>query len=804
VTEEIQSVAIPVFLRKKLIAVRAGRGEKQCYYINDKRFKQTVRLEPWQFFILEVLPGCDTYETLASVFEDRFGHTVTLEEVEQLFSFVTEKKLFHSSSESHPLIAAFHKKKADEKKASHPENAQAFTKPGPGGSGDRKEVPVPKGVNDAFGFDEATPARGWKLFNPTWLIKLLLPLLSPLKHTIYLLPIAFAAALFIAVRHAGLLEEDAVQLHDRITFVQHVLFSMVTVNLAATMVKGLVAYTYRATVSGFCLVFFLHFIPRFMVRLSHLEQLSRRERIWLHAAPLLLRLWLFSTGILIWFNIRSQDSFMVTVWLGIAAVSAISFLLTVNPLVKSDGYHMMAAFLNEPNLRGKSYKTLINKFKGTVYQKADSTALAAYGLASLLFMLAILGVAAFVLGRFLKIHLGGAGILLLALVSLFVLMRMVRNFKKTALLYERSVQFERWRDRTVPETKSDDDQKPSSTPKSFTTYVIRTLFLLFLLLLFVPYNYEPGGKFVILPNQKQTITTEIAGIVNEVLYDGGEELKKGAVIARLSHSSTQAQVNIYTAKIQEQQAVINDLKSRPVPQEVELAERALKVEVTSAAFSKTRLNRLAELYKEGSISYEDFDEAEREYEIDLKQVEEKQASLELTKVGATPEQIAAAEAKLNALKEERAFYQQQIEQSVLYMPFDGKLVTLHLTQKTGSYLNKGQPFAEVENTNQVIAEIDLPEPDIGFIALSAKVKGRPLAYHNEEFSGIVTAIGPTLTETRSAKVVKVITLLDNRNGQLKTGMTGYAKISSERLPVWKVLSLAIVRFIKVEAWSWLP
>jgi hypothetical protein len=35
-------------------------------------------------------------------------------------------------------------------------------------------------------------------------------------------------------------------------------------------------------------------------------------------------------------------------------------------------------------------------------------------------------------------------------------------------------------------------------------------------------------------------------------------------------------------------------------------------------------------------------------------------------------------------------------------------------------------------------------------------------------------------------------------------MTGYAKIQSARMPFWKVLSMPLVRFAKVEIWSWLP
>ncbi len=792
-----QKVSVPVFLRKKLIAFRIGKGTKQCYVIKDEWSKQTVEFQPWQFFVLEVLAGCDTFPKLASVFKDRFGHAITVEEVEQLFSFVAEKKLFDASWVSHPMLMAFDKKMEQAK-----ETAGSFVKPESSSSEKNDEHSLSAGGANGINLDELQVARGWKLFNPTWLIRVLKPLLSPLKHSIYLLPILSILAFFITTHHSVLILEDALRLHDRISFVQHILFSMITVNLASTLVTGIVAYTYRATVSGFCIVFFLKFIPRFAVRLSHLQQFSRRERIWFHAAPLLLRIWLFSIGIVVWFNIRTSDSMMVTIWLGIAAVSAISFLLTINPLIKSNGYYMISAFFDEPKLREKSYNALIGKMRGTVFQKGDTNLFVAYGLASTLFMVVILAVILYVLSRFLKIYMGGAGVLLVVLVSLLLLVRMISKFKKINQLYERSEQFESWRNRTLPKLQDDAESKSSLNP--FMTYVIRTLLVLFVMLLFVPYNYEPGGNFIVLPKKQQQITTDLAGIIAEINYDGGEMLKKGDVIGRLLHSDYQIQLEIYTAKMQEQQSLINELKSRPRQEEVELAKRALKVEEIRAQFSKSKLSRLEELYKEKTISYEDFEDAQREYEVDLSQVDEKFASLELTKLGAPSDQISAAEAKLKSLKEERDYYQEKINQSILYMPFDGKLVTLHLKQKIGSYLDKGASLAIVENTSQVIAEIDVPETDICYVVKSAKIQSRPLAYHDKCFVGTVTDIDSTVTEKNFGKVVKVITLLENGDGLLKTGMTGYAKISAERFPVWKILSLAILRFIKVEVWSWLP
>ncbi len=805
-SQQAQKIALPAFLRKRLQAFRIGEGTEQSYLIKDERKGLSYRFEPWQYFILEVLPGCEDFPKLSSVFEDRFGHSITSEEVEKLFGMVADYKLFGLSATSHPMLDSFNKKRLNSPSESSQtvpdqENVSGEQK------SESKDTPVvdkdtlPAGIRNVVGFDESVK-KGWKLFNPSKLIKLIYPVFVLFKPIIYLLPALLIAALFTTFKYAAPIEQDLTRLVSSVSFIEHILFSMVTVNLSVIMMTALVAYSYRASVTAFCIIFYLGFFPRFMVRIGHVQQLSRRERIWLHAAPLLLRLGFFSTGILLWFNTRATTEFLSLFGLAVAAISTISFFITVNPLIKNSGYHLLSAFLNEPYLKGKSYKALLNKLKGNVYKESDNNILIAYALASAVFMVIFIAVVLLIVGHILKMQLGGAGILLTMIIGFFLIQRLVSKFRKIGQAYERSQQFERWRKRTLPGDEEQTVQKKQKV--SFYTYLKTASLLLFFALLFVPYHFEPGGRFVILPDQQQEITAGVSGIIDEIYFDGGEVLAKGTIIGRLNYSEFSSQEKIYDARILEQQAVIDELKSRPRPEEVRLAESSLEVEKTRTEFSKAKFIRLEKLYKEGATSFEELDEARKEYQIDVDRVEEKRANLELIKLGAPPDQIAAAKAKLLGWEEQRNYYRDQIEQSILYMPFNGKLVTLHLKQKIGSYLNKGEALIVVENTQQVLAQIDVPEPDIGYIKKQAKTTVRLVTYQDMIFNGVVSTIDTNVQEERFGKVVRVITVLDNQADLLKSGMTGYAKIESQTLPVWKVFSLAFVRFVRVEAWSWIP
>jgi len=325
-----------------------------------------------------------------------------------------------------------------------------------------------------------------------------------------------------------------------------------------------------------------------------------------------------------------------------------------------------------------------------------------------------------------------------------------------------------------------------------------------LICLFLPYPYEPGGTFVILPTEQQQVASDIGGIVTEVLVEGGEQVKAGQVLARLATGDYAAQVKIAEARIAEEQAIVAELKSRPRAEEVDVAQRSLDMARTQTQFSLTNHQRHIALLAKGGVSAQQADQARRQYEVDLMAVKVAEANLALASSGATPDSIAAAEAQVLRWQSERDLYLAKIERSQLRAPMDGKLITLLLKQKVGKFQPPGEPFAVVEKAERVFAEIEVPETEIGYVQPGAVLKVKPLAYSVRLFDGTVTQIDANVVEKTDGKYVKVLTIIDNPAGELKSGMTGYAKAAGETLPVWKAFTRAIFRFIDVELWSWIP
>jgi putative peptide zinc metalloprotease protein len=829
-SDQTKLVALPAYLPRRLQAFRVVRGDETSYVLRDKLANKTHDLQQWQFFVLEVLPGCETAEKLLSVFSDRFGREITEQEVMTFFAHLADNKLLDEESGKHPLLKPFTRtgyalEQGLIKPKSFEELAIKMAGSGraadnPPGAPDLAAPPaqvaaavdaaaqeeLPAGVSEADNLDPRRSKMLLRLFPMQPVTAFLVPLLEPLKYGVYLIPFVAAAALMLAFQHSGLMLEDLNKLRDLTSLLSHALFSLLTINLTVTVTQALVAQKYRASVGDFGIGLRFGFFPRFMVQIKHTRQLSRRERMWLQGGPLLMRVLLFSVGMLVWYNARDGLPTLSQAGLALAFLCAVNLIIEGgNPLVKGNGYHLLAAFVDEPYLRAKSYKAFMSRLKGGETTEANQGLLAAYALASFIYAYLVVLLAVAIVGHFVlyDLRLGGAGLILVVALGIYLTVRTVKRYQMISRAYDRSVQFERWRRRALPAEGGETVQKEPEGSRTWR-YAKRALLLSTLLLLFLPYPYEAGGNFDIFPNDRQVITTDVGGLIEAVYFDGGETVAKGAVIARIAATDLNAQLAVFDARIAEQSATIADLKARPKREEVTVVQRELETAQQRAKFSADRVPRYERLYRDRTISFEEFDTARREAEVDQREVAQREAALALVKTGTPPDRIAAEQAQLEGLKSQRAEVEGRAARTVLRMPFDGNILSLHLKQRLNSMLEKGAPFATVESVGRVTAQIEVPESDIGFIKVGSPVRLRANAFYDQVFEGKVELIDRNVTDKSFNKVVMVVAAIDNVDGHLKTGMTGYAKIEAGTMPVWKAFSQALLRFFSVQVWSWVP
>lgn len=813
-SEETKKIVLPAYLTRRFEAFRIVKNGEHSYLIRDKIQGKVYDFDAWQFFILEVLPGCETLDKLQVVFKDRFDRDLTAKDLDEFLGSLADRKLLDDSAVQHPLLAPFMRRtyevedgKAVPKPAA--EVASVANVPPPKAPAPPPAGPLPRdkdlpaGVQDALGMDWRTSENMIPLFDPRPLLGFVGPVLRPLRHGLYIVPLLVLAAILIIWDYNAVMASDLRNLSFDVTLIEHLLLMFVTIHVATNLTSALIADAYKVAVDQVGIKLVFGFMPRWVLKMTGAERLTRKQTMWLHGSTIIVRLVVFAMGTLVWFNARDTQNRLSDFGLMLMFGSFAGLVLEAgNPLVKSHAYYLISAYLNEAHLRGKAYAALLNKMRGGVYRAADSNRLALYALLTSTYVLVVILIVGWMIAKFVlgDLRLGGSAILLTLGFVAFMVWRNYAGLKAFGETYERQVQFDRWRNRTLPVEAVDGEIK---TPR--TNYWARAALVCAVLALFIPYPYDAGGEFLTYPARRQVLSTDQPGLVEAVFFNGGESVKRGAPIARLSHVDFLSEVKVISAKIEEQKAVIRNLKTLPRPEEVKRAEQALVVERTRERFSREKLPRLESLYKVGAVSLEELDAARKDNMTDQAQVVQRQADLAAVKNPITADQIAAAEAKLVSLIEERARYEDKIARTELRMPFDGNILTLHLKDKTNTFLEKGAPLAVVEDTAHVTIEIAVPEADIRYVKLGAPVRARAVSFFDDrEFEGTVTLIDRNVTSQSTGNVIKVIAKLDNKDGLLRTGMAGRAKVTGEEMPVWKAFSMGIWRFFQVQVWSWLP
>ena len=821
IEEVSKKVALPAYLTHRCEAFRIVKGDEYSYVVRDKVRHMTYDFDPWQYFILEVLPGCESFEKLQSVFKDRYNRTLTREELDEFLASVADRDLYEDTALQHPLLQSFatrtyevvHGKPVPKSFMTQLRNpsppptgyataakVETTTQPLPEG----EARPVGSGEHNLPGEDKRTRENMHDLFDPRTILRWLGPLVAPLRYLIYVIPGLLLLALLLVTAHWHAFSGAVSYVRVNVGLGVHLLFWMLTMNVSVLFVRACVAYNYGAQVEAVGYRLDAGYLPRFDVGVRYLDKLTRTQNMWYGGAVLLMYFFWLSVGIFIWyFNVDRPGSFGNVVGVLLVLCSCASLLIgTGNPFVNGSGYHMLCAFLNEPNLRHKAVVALLNKIHGKAYQEGDSSALRAYGLVCILYMMVLTCVVTIALGIWLgtNFSLGMGPILLALFICGYIVWRNYTVLKRVNDTYLRTQQYDRWRTRAlVVEEEEDAEVK---TPKNH--YWLYAFLIFLFLLLFVPYPYDVSGTVLIYPVRRQVISTDTPGLINEVYFDGGESVKKGTVIARLVHDDYTAKVAIDEQNIEAQKSVIANLKSLPKPEEVQVAEQNLRVAQTAARYTAEKVPRLASLYKQGAVPFEDLQTARQEADTDASEVQEKQAALALAKTGPTPDEIAAAEAKLDGFIADKALYEGKLRRTTLRMPFDGNILTLHLKDRINSYLNQGDPFATVEYTGEVTAQLDIDESDLQYVKVGSKVRMHPTAYFNDEFDGVVTMIDRNVTTKPSGTYAAVLATFPNKDGALKTGMTGEAKIDGPVVPVWQAFTQGLQHFFQVDVWSWIP
>jgi multidrug resistance efflux pump len=522
---------------------------------------------------------------------------------------------------------------------------------------------------------------------------------------------------------------------------------------------------------------------------------EKRKRLLVTLAGAWFEVLCWGLATLFW-RVTEQGSLPNYLAMVMAATLGIKILFNFNPLIKLDGYYLLSDYLEIPNLRRRAYQHIGNTL-GCLARLGKSPVLPApplrerriywlYGLLAATYSTWLIGFILLSLGAFLTTRYQGWGAVAFGGLVVVIFRNPLR--KTSGWLASLFI-----------------GKKAIMVRMKRLARLIILIVIAAAALYFIKTDFKVSGEFRILPVHNAEVRAEVGGIIEEIVHDEGDVLKAGDIIARLSDRDYRTELEKVVAEIAEKEAKLKMLKTGARAEEIELARTTVTKGEERLKHARSLLDMERSLYEEKLSSKKDFETAAEIATLRASELAESKGTLKLLLAGTRPEEIEATEAELRRLGAQRAYLQSQMERLRITTPIAGVVTTHRLKDRLGNNLQKGELLAIVHLLQTVNAEIAVPEKEISEVQIGQPVVLKARAYLNQSFNGKVMSIAPVgivPTNGLPQRTFLVVTELDNSRLSLRPEMTGNAKISCGTRRLYEIVFRRLIRFVRVEFWSW--
>jgi len=246
------------------------------------------------------------------------------------------------------------------------------------------------------------------------------------------------------------------------------------------------------------------------------------------------------------------------------------------------------------------------------------------------------------------------------------------------------------------------------------------------------------------PVDTVAVGSQVSGIIAKVYVDFNSPVKKGQLLAQLDKSLMEAQVQQYTAGLQQAQA--------------------------NAVYQQSNYERQNKLFEVGAISKADLETAEYQF-------------------NSAKDNVMSITAQLRTAKK-------NLSLTDIFSPIDGTVLSRSVSegQTVAASLNTPTLFSIAKDLTKMQVQASVDEADIGNVKDGQRVIFSVDAFPADTFSGTVKDI--RLRSSVTANVVTYITIIDAPNGdmKLKPGMTANITVYTREIKNTLLIPAAALSF----------
>ena len=271
------------------------------------------------------------------------------------------------------------------------------------------------------------------------------------------------------------------------------------------------------------------------------------------------------------------------------------------------------------------------------------------------------------------------------------------------------------------------------------------------------------------PITKVEVKSKASGIVEKLYVDINNQVRKGQQLAQLDQQEIAAQVEAQRAQLAAAEANVSTYQANIEQDKVNAAAPDLPR-------YKATLDRNLQMQKEGIVSRQALDDANKDYLAALTRRDSSHAQIgvDTAKLKQARAQVMQSEASLKQLEE-------QLSYTTIVAPMDGVILSrdVEIGDAVSSILVLGSTATLVMtegDINEVYVQGKVDEADIAHVYMAQPARIKVESFRDRVFQGKVTKIAPLGVEKDNVTTFEVRVSIDNPGGELKANMTANAEI----------------------------
>jgi multidrug efflux pump subunit AcrA (membrane-fusion protein) len=268
-------------------------------------------------------------------------------------------------------------------------------------------------------------------------------------------------------------------------------------------------------------------------------------------------------------------------------------------------------------------------------------------------------------------------------------------------------------------------------------------------------------------NLKVKVATESGGVIERLLFERGDRVTEGQVLAEIGTSTMRIEVQQAEAAEAVAASQLEKVERGSRPEEIRIAAATLEQAKATLTEAENNFKRMKELHGYNAISNSDYDSAEKAVETARASLNSTREQLELAKKGPRTEDKRAARARHEQAQAALAMAKDRYRKSVLRSPCNGIIAFRKVEE--GEVLSPGTVVTQVVDLEKMKIRLSLGEKYIPILDRQKRFSFKVDAIPETTFECRLSFLSPTADAVTRSFPLEL--LIDEPDPRMADGMT---------------------------------